>query len=192
MSTRPWLIVGDSISEGMANIIADYPGRTIHVMSSVGASYRSWLDSGLYQYAVAENRPELVVIALGTNPAGPMPVRFEEDVATAVGIAKGAGAKVILVGPFASDPTGERLAILKKYAPTISGYDLAVGIPRTADGVHFTGDGYRLLAERMLPAVKKVQGFSMPGWAWGLGVLLLTFSVVGLAWPSRERKYARR
>jgi lysophospholipase L1-like esterase len=192
MSRRPWLIVGDSITEGMYDVLTDNPDRRIYAMSSVGASYRSWLDSGIYAATVEDVRPDLVVIALGTNPDGPTPVRFAEDVADAVGIAKGAGAKVILVGPFASDPTGERLAIMQRFAPTISGYDLAAGIPRTADGVHFTTTGYRLLAERMVPAVKKASGFSMPVWAWGLGAAFLVLAVGSLAFRSPERKWKGR
>ena len=168
---RPtWLIVGDEFVQEMfryfgATRLAE---RAIgDVIGSSGSTFKSWTyagepdqiasgsRSGMQIYS-DEDRAPVTIIVLGTNPPGTMPSDFASDAARAVAAASKYG-QVVVVGPFGNDPSGSRLAALRRIVPdAVSGYDLAAGLPRAADGLHFTAAGYKALLGRIVDAVFQV------------------------------------
>lgn len=169
MADKPtWLILGDEFIQEMFRYLrAPLADRVVaDVIGSQDSTYASWLYGGApgavsgqsrsgLQINVQEVRPAATVIVLGTNPGGvDIPDYFNENVRTAVAEAARYSGQVVLVGPFGNDPSGKRLAALRRVVPdAIDGTMLSMGLPRGPDGVHFTQDGYRQLTDRMVTTI---------------------------------------
>jgi hypothetical protein len=137
------------------------------VIAQAGGTFASWIYKGVGEIAtrsrsaleifVDDDRAPVVAVLLGSNPGGAAPSSFAAEAREALSLAGKHGAEVVLVGPYANDPGGRRLAVLRSLVPdTIDGTALAAGLPRAADGVHFTEAGYRTLTTRMIEAVMGV------------------------------------
>lgn len=191
MAVAIWLVLGDSISQGMAPRLQS---ASTTVVGISGSSYWTWVRYGWVTMQVAETKPDVVVLALGTNPdKPPIPEGFAEDVRTAISQAERFGAEVVIVGPFASDDSKLRLAVLRSIMPdAIDGYELASGLPRAGVGdVHFTSAGYEALAGRVRGAVQKVldgrrHQRGLPGWVWGAAAAVVV-ATVGIMLLRRTR-----
>jgi lysophospholipase L1-like esterase len=154
-----WLIAGDEFVQGMYSYFrTPLASRAVgDVIGSKNSTFKTWVRDKMVESVVDEDNPEVVVIALGTNPAGALTSGFAEDVRAIVTQARKRGAQVVLVGPFANDADGKKLAALRSFVPdVINGYTLAAGLPRDSDGVHFTQPGYKTLAERVVAATFQV------------------------------------
>jgi len=154
-----WLIAGDEFVQGMYSYFrVPLASRAVgDVIGSKNSTFKTWVRDKMVESVVDEDNPEVVVIALGTNPAGALTSGFAEDVRAIVTQARKRGAQVVLVGPFANDADGKKLAALRSFVPdVINGYTLAAGLPRDSDGVHFTQPGYKTLAERVVAATFQV------------------------------------
>ena len=154
-----WLIAGDEFVQGMYTYFrTPLASRAVgDVVGSKDSTYKTWVRDKMVGSIVDEDNPEVVLIALGTNPPGALPSGFVDDVRAIVTQARKRDAQVVLVGPFARDVDGKRLAALRGLVlDTIDGATLAVGLPRDSDGVHFTQPGYKTLAERVVAATFQV------------------------------------
>jgi len=154
-----WLIAGDEFVQGMYSYFrTPLASRAVgDVIGSKNSTFKTWVRDKMVESVVDEDNPEVVLVALGTNPAGALTSGFTEDVRAIVIQARKRGAQVVLVGPFANDADGKKLAALRSFVPdVINGYTLAAGLPRDSDGVHFTQPGYKTLAERMVAATFQV------------------------------------
>jgi len=170
MTIPTWQFYGDEHLQAMFRYMRDpIAGRIIaDVIGSKDSDYRQWATCAgapcvhgsrtSTEIYVDEVKPAAVVILLGSNPriAG-VPAEFLAHVREVVRIGRKHGGQVLLVGPFASDPSGARLAALRSVIPdTIDGRALASGLPRASDGIHLTQEGYRTLTERMIGEVFRV------------------------------------
>ncbi len=171
MPVPTWQFIGDDHLQSMFRYMRPpIAGRVLgDVIGSKDSTYASWNYGGSpgavqgqsrngIQIYVQEVRPAAVVLLLGSNPrAVGMPANFANDVRFAVSEAGRFGAQVILVGPFANDSEGARLAALRSVvSDTIDGHALANGLPRASDGIHLTQAGYQTLTERMIGEVFRV------------------------------------
>lgn len=173
MTTSTWLFYGDEHIQSMYRYMRDpIAGRVVaDVIGSANSDYRQWATCGgnpctggsrtVTEIYVDDVKPPVVVLALGSNPAASangaktgVPADFTAHVREVLRLSRKHGAQVLVVGPFANDPGGKRLTVLRGLVPdAIDGAALASGLPRAADGVHFTEEGYRTLAERMISAL---------------------------------------
>ena len=179
MAAPTWLFIGVDFIQGMFRYMRDpLGGRAVgDVIGSAGSDYKQWATCGgancthgsrtptaIY---TDEDKPPVVVLALGSNPKSSptLPAGFLVQVQTAVAQAGAYGAQVIAVGPFANDSKGIRLAAIREVVPdAIDGYALGLGLPREADGVHFTQAGYKTLTERFIAAIfAALDRRAMPG-----------------------------
>lgn len=150
-----WLIAGDEFVQGMYSYFrTPLASRAVgDVVGSKDSTYKTWVRDKMIESVVDEDNPEVVLVALGTNPPGALPSGFVNDVRAIVTQARKRGAQLVLVGPFARDADGKRLAALRSLVPdAIDGSALAAGLPRDSDGIHFTQPGYKTLAERVVAA----------------------------------------
>ncbi len=156
-------VVGDSITEGMAPFLGE-PAKLagvnlLGVYSMSGSSAKDWAEK-LWMHSIVDRaHPNIVIIALGTNPQERDEYQYAGLVALLCDQSQHAGAaEVYFVGPFAEDERGARNRAVRwsVAAPNaIDGYGLARGLPRVGEGgVHFTPDGYRKLAGRLIDRVK--------------------------------------
>lgn len=156
---------GDSITTGMAPYLGDPCARAgisavrVGVYSKDGSSARDWADANWVGELCERFRPNIVVIALGTNPEE----RDEREYAGLVSLLvdqaqRAGGTEAFFVGPFAYDDSGRRFRVAAPAAGVghaISGYELAAGLPRAGEGnVHFTQAGYKALAERIVRIIR--------------------------------------
>ncbi len=176
------LFAGDSILDGMSRFLPgacrDLGVRRFSLWSRTGSSAKDWVEGRWLEGATASFRPNIVVVALGTNPQERDPQEYAGMVSLVYDAAQAGGAaEVYFVGPFAVDDDGRRNAAVRSVfgSHAINGYDLARGLPRAgAENVHFTVEGYRQLAERLVrrlgPAVVRAQ---RPGRSLGAAALIV-------------------
>ena len=157
-----WLFIGDSILDGMAPSIASLyrsrrPRDSVTVLANSGWSTRRWLLDGQVASRVADERPDVVVVALGTNDEG------EEGNAEGYGLvvdhlkaqASSRGAKVYWVTSFSGPGSAERYQVIRGVLGderTISGLALMSGVEMAGE-IHPSVVGYPTLAKHMLDAV---------------------------------------
>lgn len=162
------LFIGDSITadgvDGMIRFLGDAAvlqgARRVAVFGRKSSSAKDWLENRWHVQVAAEfRRPNVVVIALGTNVGE----RGEQDYAGAMyalaeGIQVVNAAEVFVVGPFAEDPGQKRNRALSAAfggRNAINGYELAAGLPRAGEGnVHFTREGYKGLADQLCARIR--------------------------------------
>jgi lysophospholipase L1-like esterase len=163
------LLVGDSILDGMslslpAAFAAVYPRAEVHVEAETGAGTRRWYTGERFRRLVAEHRPGVVVVELGTNDEGSE--RSSADYAEIVGLmardARLYGGRLLWIGPFNTDDGArERWNIIRRTvgsADSIDGLALAQGLPRAPDGLHIQMGSYPELARRLARAVAERTG----------------------------------
>jgi len=150
-----WVWIGDSITEAMAEPLAlgySARGDEAFIYHNSGWSVARWLAEGAVDSTVLAARPAVVVVALGTNDTDAPQERFVRNVKELTERAKASNARVVWIGPFnsrARNDWGKAAAV----APWVDGMKLAAGLARTPDGVHFTAEGSRELAQRAATAV---------------------------------------
>lgn len=159
MLLSPIVFLGDSITEGMQpHLMREVPrlGVEVVVYARSGSSAQDWLHNGWVEDALDASGARMAVIALGTNPSGGG-AEYARQMSFLVAECEARGVVAYVVGPFAMDDDGGRNdALLSYFKPPqgIDGYALAAGLPRAgAFDVHFTVDGYRSLAARLMAAV---------------------------------------
>lgn len=158
------LFIGDSIMEGMAPFLPHACALAdvyrADVFSKSGSSAKDWLENRWHlQAARTFGRPNVVVFALGTNVQERDEYEYAGIVRLLCETVQAVNAsEVYFVGPFAVDDDGARnKAVGWAVRPpnAINGYELARGLPRAGEGgVHFTTEGYRLLAERLVQQIR--------------------------------------
>lgn len=164
-----FLLAGDSILDGMALSLpaafqAVFPRAEVHVEAETGASTRRWYTGEKFRQLVAEHRPGVVVVELGTNDEGSE--GRAADYAELVGLmardARLYGGRLLWVGPFNTDGAArERWNIIRRTvgsADSIDGLALAQGLPRAPDGLHIQMGSYPELARRLARAVAERTG----------------------------------
>lgn len=188
-----WLIIGDSLTEGMMPFLRDglqakgIPGS---IIARSGWSAQRWYNRGSVASRIVEKAPDLVVYILGTNDDDPPDERSIKGLLQAA-----RGAEVRWVGPFDSnskDPAFQSI-LGSRYIP---GVPLAQGLTRTRDGVHFPTESYKVLAKRVIDAVESSRGIGIPNWAVIAMIVAAGFVVIGLfaspkiamVWESRPPK----
>lgn len=159
MLLSPIAFMGDSIMVGMEpHLMREVPrlGVEVAVYAKSGSSAKDWRDNGWVEDALDDSGARMAVIALGTNPSG-VGADYARQMSALVVECEIRGVPCLVVGPFASDEDGSHNRALLSYFPPpqgIDGYKLAEGLPRAgAFDIHFTPDGYRALATRLVSAV---------------------------------------
>lgn len=181
--------VGDSILVGMVDRLgAVYVtrGDELFAHHESGWSVSRWLGEGAVDTIVRTEKPDIVVIALGTNDVEATQTSFVRNVKDLTAKAKASGSRVVWIGPFNSQ---ERNVWGRSNTadPWIDGMDLAKEITRTPDGVHFDREGYKTLAERAAAAVDKALATKKRTSAFWLGFGLLAGSLaVAGVWAYRR------
>jgi len=176
-----WLIVGDSLTEGMLQPLANAmsaAGIAGGIVAHQGWGTGRWLRSGEVQTAISKYDPDLVVYILGTND-DPFNRRAVEGL---VALAP----DVRWIGPFHSDEMDASFRELlgDRFIP---GVPLAAGLPRSPDGIHFPRSSGEELAGRVVESVCEGQR-SVPGWVVVGGVALATLAVLALFSSRRSRE----
>jgi hypothetical protein len=176
-----WLIVGNSLTEGMMQPLADAMearGIAGGIVAHQGWGTGRWLRSGEVQTAISKYDPDLVVYILGTND-DPFNRRAVEGL---VALAP----DVRWVGPFHSDAMDGAFRELlgDRFVP---GVPLTEGLRRTPDGIHFPGSSSEVLAERIVEAIQVARRL-VPGWLVVGGVALAAFAVMALFSSRRSRE----
>jgi lysophospholipase L1-like esterase len=136
--------------------------------------------------------PDIVVYELGANNSKRDPNAYGSDVQRLVALAKDAGASTIIwFSPFhALSSVNARVAENHEFSSGVQANLLpALGVRwvdtrpysqsgHRSDGVHFTNEGYRQLAARMLPEIRET-GLSTTGWILpvALGVAVVAVAV---------------
>lgn len=155
------LLIGDSILAGMApymaSALAPIAPTSVVVESFEGATTTWWQSDGRIRDLVQRHRPDVVVVALGTNDGPRSMDAYRVVVANAIADAGMLGATVVWIGPFGGVGAAERWGVIRGLTDrSINGLELASGLPRV--GVHFTQGGYRALADRVGRALGSVVG----------------------------------
>ena len=184
-----WVWIGDSILVDMANWLSALyvaaRGDELFAYHETGWGVSRWLGEGAVDTIVRTEKPDVVVIALGTNDVEADQTRFVRSVKDLTTKAKAGGAKIVWIGPFNS--TQRNVWGRSNTAePWVDGMELAKGLPRTADGVHFADqETYKTLADRVVAAVDKALANKQRTSAFwlGLGLLAGGLAVAGMwAW----------
>lgn len=162
-----WLFFGDSITVGLCRyLVALFLAchQTAVVKADVGDSTASWLSDNRARDTVRRVDPDFVVFALGTNDAADertLRRRVERLVADAQRGPHVIG--VFWIGPFdaahAADPgawLADEVGRLLTPENYVDGVPLGDGLPRARLGIHFIRDGYKLLAERIVPMLREL------------------------------------
>lgn len=190
-------LVGDSLSSGagspggaMASVLRA-GGHEVVVDAKVGRSYGSFLreDPDRRVAALAAARPQVVVVALGTNDIGLAPAVELERIRDLHGRLRAAtGAPVFAFGPPSFAP-GHRLTsgraelvALERQVYGARFVDLGPltgAAPRTSDGIHFTAAGGDQLGRRMAAALTRAL---QPAPPIAAGLLALGLAAL-LFWP---------
>lgn len=146
VACRGLTATGKSVQDGTSLLCEEEPGYNPANPSRSG-----------FEIDIEEMKPSVEIIMLGTYPTkykDELPPNFLKFVRSAVSKAQKYGAQVVLIGPFANDAYGKRLAALRSVVPdTINGYDLVAGLPRERNSFLLTQDGYKALATRIVTAV---------------------------------------
>lgn len=182
------LLVGDSHSVDLARTLKplfEAAGWTFANYGNVGKSVAWYEQQPIIEQLLAQHRPQTTLVVLGTNPSGPTPPRFRQQVEGV--LHKLSGTRVVWIGPptlkDASDDA-ESVARTKILAATsgitfLDGRSMTYDLPRTGDGVHFTQAGYKAWAERIH------QQFTAPqkaGIGWKIAMVLLAIGTTLLIW----------
>lgn len=192
------LLVGDSLLDGMALSLpaafqAVFPRAEVHVEAHTGASTRYWYTGEKFRQLVAEHRPGVVVVELGTNDEGSE--RMSADYAELVGLmardARLFGGRLLWIGPFNTDASArERWNIIRRTvgaSDSIDGLALAHGLPRAPDGLHIQMGSYPELSRRLARAVaERTGGLQESDGAFGVIGALAVGAVLALliAWAA--------
>lgn len=187
-------LVGDSLSSGAASPGGQMAarlrarGHEVVVDAKVGRSYGSFLreDPDQHVAALAAAKPQVVVVALGTNDIGlASKVELERIRALRARLRDATGAPVFAFGPPSFAP-GHRLLAgrdeLVALERLVYGHrfldlvPLTQDAPRTRDGVHFTAAGGEQLGARMAVVLERalapVSKAAVVGLGLGLAALL--------------------
>lgn len=164
------LILGDSHVQGLgpelSRSLADHATRVDYV-ARPGWSTARFRRRGRFRRLLRRNhRPEVVVVSLGGNDVVPSRAAYVRVLEDAVTRLRAAGARrlVWLGPPTANDPEETTRARHERNAEWQRAVLPELGVtwidsrPHTRehhvrDGVHFTADGYRAWAGRVLPMV---------------------------------------
>jgi lysophospholipase L1-like esterase len=160
-----WLWVGDSILKGLIPLLtAVFVGRgePAYFEANNGWSTRHCLNESCYRLG-DRYHPEIVVVMLGTNDFSDEE-HYKDRVHLLAELLTGDDTQLVWVGPFNSEERNRwtEEAIASRPHPEyyhwyfIDGMELAEGLERTADGVHFRRRGNEALAERVVAAVDGV------------------------------------
>jgi lysophospholipase L1-like esterase len=145
-----WLWIGDSLTDGMRpGLRAESATRGIggSISAAVGWSTARWLREGDPAGLVRRAGPDVVIAVLGTNDEA-----FDEAATRAL-VAAAGGRRVLWIGPFHTTARDADYRRVLGGANFIAGAPLAVGLTRSQDGLHFTVEGYKVLANRCVTAV---------------------------------------
>jgi lysophospholipase L1-like esterase len=166
-----WLLIGDSILEGMAPYLAEllaaaYPSDAFRVLAFSGWSTRRWLREGDLAAVVRDWRPGLVVIMLGTNDEGEeRSASYASSVRDLAAQATSLGAELYWIAAWSGTGTAARYRIIRRILETaVDGTGLMRGVEMSGE-IHPSSRGYRLLALHTAEAiVRLVEGTrSAPG-----------------------------
>jgi len=147
-------IVGDSLAVGLTPRLSDLAsgsGRTLTSHAVVGTRVTYWTPQ--IDQILSEDRPDLLLVSLGTNDAMlPNTKEFEQGVDQLLASAKRAGVKVLWILP----PTmPERVALQDAVRAVVRAkadhyFDsTTLDIPRGGDGIHPTPQGAALWADAL-------------------------------------------
>lgn len=186
------LIVGDSILEGCSPyLVNEIRALPIPVrgwmISSVGASVRTWLEDTALSEMLRERKYTFALIMLGTNVGELNAHIYASLCQEMVRRVRSMGCMfIVFIGPFTYDAHArKRTAVLKellKGACPVDGGELAQGLPRAGENqVHFTRAGYKTLAERIILMIRPVLVSSAPATMAAAGGSLF-FTALGLPW----------
>jgi len=170
---------GDSLTAGLgvpAN--ESYPARLEQKIKAAGYSYRV-VNSGVSGETSAgglrrvdwilRSRPEIVILELGANDGlrGLDPNQTEKNLSAIIERLQKEGVKIILAGMKMPPNYGkEYTERFEKIFPTLAAHYRLVLIPffldgvaaqsnlNQADGIHPTGQGYRIIVDRIWPIIE--------------------------------------
>lgn len=153
------VIIGDSLTVGVENKLKDeLPG--VEVIAKVSKRFNSIPDNKggidiLKEVSERDNKPDIVVMALGTN--GPA---IKEQIEEAKGIAEGAGIKLILTtvaeGAVGKDETNENI---KSSGLSYIDIDSVINEPEISeDGVHYNEVGKNKFVEELKKGISEYGG----------------------------------
>ena len=154
------LLVGDSLAAGMSpplkrRIAED--GATLATVARVGTSIRQWARNGWLAEALAQARPALVLVSLGTNDMETQGDRTD-DIRAILDRVRGAGARMVWVEPptmpTLRDRAGVRVALHATIRPESLFPGPSVPIQRAKDQIHATPQGYADLSAALWSWVK--------------------------------------
>lgn len=153
------LLVGDSLAVGLSAPLRRVLGGKLVVHAKEGTRTDQWLSLGTW---VAEERPAVVLICLGTNDAMMgKPSVNQTSIAKLVGDASASGARVIWVLPPTLPATIGKTVVKDDVvrdmvvATGVETFDSRkLDIPRAGDRVHPTSRGYQLWADALLSTLQ--------------------------------------
>jgi len=184
------VLIGDSHMEAIANDLAPLLARQdLHVVRAVASRGKStawYVETGKLGEIVAEFRPDIVVVELGTNDQPN--VNYTRTLAAAVAQIRAQGSpEIIWFGPsYSAGSLSPRLAeIRSRQSATLPGLNVrwfdSWPMTRTGhgpDGIHFTRAGYQAWAEKMSD---KIEVVSQPSLVLPLAVALAVAGGIFLA-----------
>lgn len=155
------LLVGDSLAAGLAAplkklVTAD--GATLATVGRVGTTIRQWARGGWLAEALAQAKPGLVLVSLGTNDME-TPGDRSADIGAIVDRVRAAGAGLVWVEPPDMPTLRDRAQVRATLHATIPAERLfpgpSVPIQRAKDRIHATPQGYADLAAALWSWVKR-------------------------------------
>jgi lysophospholipase L1-like esterase len=154
------LLVGDSLAAGMASPLKRRlaeDGATLATVARGGTSIRQWARSGWLAEALAQARPALVLVSLGTNDMVAEGNRTE-DIRAILDRVREVGAPVVWVEPPSMPTLRDRAGVRATLHATVPRASLfpspSVPIQRAKDQIHATPQGYADLAAALWSWVK--------------------------------------
>lgn len=146
------LLVGDSLAVGLTypmRKLAEARGLSFVADATTGTTARQWASSGRLAADVAANRPDVVLVSLGTNDAHGDDSSFADDVATLIASTGGASVRWIVPPPMPFDMTNVRAVLAASGVPV---FPSDKAYPRAADGIHMPPSGYAAWAQDIADA----------------------------------------
>lgn len=146
---RSVLLIGDSMAQGLAgplSTLADAAGVSFDSFAKSGTHISQWVVGSLAQGLGAKlaARPEVVLVALGTNDEKLSPAAAQGELpalSLLLGRLKGFGSRVAWIGPPTLPYANGVGCLIRRAAPDYFDSRRLL-LERAGDGVHMTGSGY--------------------------------------------------